>query len=259
MADKTPKGPPSSSFHNIIPSSEFLAMMRSLAANGAGALPPTPADSDYVKVGSAAEEKKDEIYPVTLIRSPGTLGYLREQLAVMHGGFTSRVDKGWVTCKVTLSNHSSLTSTAGGIIAAALAASPAITSFTSWSTFNTLFDELKCVGLRVQFVPVAGASTGAIFAVGSLISTSGASPSSVADVLSCPDANLVAVGSTAPLGHIHKMRYPKDLLYATIAAPQPGPFAGCPGSIRIYGQNFGATTRSIEVNIRATFIFRGRV
>jgi hypothetical protein len=184
---------------------------------------------------------------------------LRASFMVSALGGKVSTSRSWTNWTVKLSNTSEITSTAGGVFAAAFAASPGITTFSGYSTISGLFDDVKCEGLTLQIIPYSSSvAGGAVMCVGSVINNT-ASPSSLADVSDAQDAVLVSGTSTGPTGHTHHMRYPKDILFAAVQAPLPGPYAGAPGSIRVYGQSIPVSTKFACVKLTATFHFRGRV
>jgi hypothetical protein len=211
---------------------------------------------EYSPEGEGKSEEK--LFP--LLVSPSFRSIYRASAASQFGCPQVKNSRdGWVYVTVTLQSFAEVVSTAGGVIALAAAASPSITSFSAWSTFSGLFDEVKCVGLRVQVVPESGAGTGAVIAMGSLLAGI-TTPGSISDVMDAPDAKLVSTACTTANGYIHVMKYPKTgISWATTSSPSPGPYAGCPGSIRIYGQNFNPTVKAIAMDVRATFTLRGRV
>ncbi len=193
------------------------------------------------------------------------------KLTAMAAGFGGTLTRGhgWTNWIVRLSNVTIHTASGGGNITYAAAASPAIVSYSGYPSISPLFDEVKCVALELQVVPKAtyapptsGSNTTStvvpVLACGSLISSS-ASPASLADVCSAQDARLVNWLTTESLGHIHHSKYPKDLAFAAVGTPAPGPYAGCPGSIRLYGQDFAANAVHLATKVTATFHFRGRV
>jgi hypothetical protein len=184
---------------------------------------------------------------------------LRASFLVSALGGKLSTSSSWTNWTVKLSSTAEITSTAGGIFSAAFAASPGTTTFSGYSTIMGLFDEVKCKALSLQFIPYSSSvAGGAVLAVGSVMNNT-ASPSSLSDVCDAQDAVLVSGTSTAALGHIHHMRYPTDIAFAAVQAPFPGPYAGAPGSIRMYGVSIPVSTKFGCIKLTATFHFRGRV
>jgi hypothetical protein len=168
---------------------------------------------------------------------------------------------GWENYTVRLVATGQSTFAAGtGILSSSFQCDPSASSLSEWSTFAALFDEVKCVGFEVWLAPIDDSSTltqSYGFNVGSFTRTVSA-PASAAAVAVAPDSVLLNPQNTSALAYCHRMKYPKDILYAPTSSPTPGPYAGCPGSIQVYGVGT-PSAGALNYVIVGRYALRGRL
>jgi hypothetical protein len=226
-------------------------------------VPPSPAPvaARWVVV----EEKKDDESPPSPVPTSLSVSTLSRSTAraEMMGrlcGVANGHGSGWANYTVRLPAAVVVASTSGGVIAASFLADPSNIPLYEWSTFAALFDEVKCVGFEVWLSPNSDTANliNAGLAVGSF-TRSVSVPASYTAVLVAPDSVLASPSNTTKLAYRHKMKYPRDILFAPTASPAPGPYAGCPGSIQIYSTGNQANVSALTVFVVGTYRLRGRL
>jgi len=210
---------------------------------------------DKVSTDVAVSESKDPVSDI-----PPSIGlsreFLRTQLTGRFDGLKmksrTKVDQ---TYTLRLGAQSPITTTAGGVIAAAVLANPNGT-FIEWSSFSPLFDEVKLVSLRVEIFMLCG-TTQATASFGCFLSNT-TTPSSEQAVLASGNSKKLGCNNNTSIPCKIKL-VPGTLNWATTSSPAPGPYAGCPGSIQVYGSGFTPSTTITQMGVFGQYLLRGRV
>jgi len=143
--------------------------------------------------------------------------------------------------------------------------SPTIQNSSEYSTFNSLFNEIKVVSFEVIFIPMTPYNTSnsqSQVMVGSNMQynfNSFTAPTGFADVQNLP--HRVSIASTKPSSTIYRMIVPKQLEFSSFAADAPAtatPWAGSPGAVVVWGNGFANGTAYWRVNVLARWYMRGR-
>jgi hypothetical protein len=224
-----------------------------------------PSDGHFVFVPGSPrasqpyEEKKTVILPHA---SPPPLSLSLRRGALSSLGLRrGRTSGGWENYSVRLVKTGTISSAAGtGVVAVSFLLDPTSLPLYEWSTFAGLFDEVKCTHFEVWISPVdiVGTSlTQEALSVGSFTRTT-STPVSQDAVAVAPDSVLISPLNTSALGYCHKMNVPKDILFAATASPAPGPYAGCPGSVQVYGVTAPGIT-AFNFMVVGRYHLRGRL
>lgn len=218
---------------------------------------------DDEDIHSPQELKVTNLPPVVTQVSTLSMSAQRAMVCSRIGGMRNngRSGGGWENYSVRLVASGNLTSTAGGVVAQSFLCDPTSLPLSEWSTFASLFDEVKITGFCVALAPYQSTGNSANFGplnVGSFTRTT-ATPASAVAVLVAPDSVLTSSVSQAQLSYKHKMDVPRDILFAATSSPAPGPYAGCPGSIQCYGSGFGVSIATHVYAVIAHYHLRGRL
>jgi len=187
--------------------------------------------------------------------------FSRGALVTSFGGKVGKSSGGWENYSVRLVATGFLSSSAGGVTAFAFLCDPTSLPLSEWSTFASLFDEVKIKTFLVRLATVqstAMVAQSSPLHVGSFTRTT-ATPSSALSVDVAPDSVLMTSTQTSQLAYTHKMKVPRDLLFAATSSPAPGPYAGCPGSIQVFGNGMPSTASTHEYVVVGRYHLRGRL
>jgi hypothetical protein len=200
--------------------------------------------------------------PITDESEPLTLSFDDVDSLQMAGSMLiSQTD----TYRFLLKGFSTVSSSAGGIVAAFIPCDPSSTGFNfgEYSSLAALFSEVRLVGFRVQVVSVTSAngisSNENPLIIGSNNSTSSA-PTSVGQVVALPDSKFwSALHDTSALGYTHIVKVP-SYGWSLTSSVTATPYAGCPGCVQIYGTanaGLGAQTVFLAL-VMGEYEFRSR-
>jgi len=116
---------------------------------------------------------------------------------------------------------------------------------TEWASLTGLFNQVRCSKFVLHCVKgqnVASSGTGATpyIVFGSTLATPTGAPGTVGIVWDNSDAKVHCPSNVSGSGMIvHAITLDKSFVdFASIATPNPGSYAGCPGGILYYGANF---------------------
>jgi len=163
-----------------------------------------------------------------------------------------------------LKGFSTITCTAGGVVASFIPMDPSASGFgfVEWPNLASLFTEFRIREFKVQFVGATNTNTGgsAFFqpvAVGSNIGLSGV-PSSYGQVIQQADGRFwKGSNSTSNLGYWHIVR-PYQIGWSLVATPTTTPYAGAPGCVQIYGTSQGISSTVALAMVCGVYEFRTR-
>jgi len=169
------------------------------------------------------------------------------------------------------SGNIAMTSNGSGVVQSFLSADPSGGSgstwtATEWTALTSLFTEVRLRAVRMHICWSAPFDTNAwqslttlLAITPSLVSIS-SNPASIAAVWDNPESklfnvNLLRSGSGISIIELR----PRTLLnFATTAVPNPGSYAGCPGSIAWYGLGFPISANIGSYVIEGFYEFRNR-
>jgi len=158
----------------------------------------------------------------------------------------------------------SLTASAGGVLASYQTADPSgggTWTATEWASLVTLFSEVKMKRFTCHFVRAlnTGIAAGQGIAVSGVLSTVAAAPTTYSQVYDNADANVYnLLNDTSLHGYKHTIKG-TDLTWAIVTTPNPGSYAGCPGSIQWYGNGITINSTVGQVHISGHYLFRSRI
>jgi len=175
-----------------------------------------------------------------------------------------------------LGGHTTLSTTAGGIIDTYFPCDPSSTgtNFPEWSTLSALFSEFKLVEFGVQLTrggySVDGTSSGTFRNSSNPLMVAGnlgtaAAPGSYANLADNADAKLYPFMTDATAtGHHHMISSAdtraQNIQWSQVTTPTVEPFAGAPGSIQVYSSGGGASIAGVcHVLVWGIYDFRSRV
>jgi len=167
----------------------------------------------------------------------------------------------WTSYNVVLKGFSTMTSTTGSTITAFIPSDPSGSGygFAEWSSLVSLFSEVRILRLTIQLVSynvTTGANTPV--AVGFNPTTS-AAPSNEGAVIQLADSEYWACNADRTnRGLKFDVSFDSRLGFSTTSSVTTTPYAGCPGSIQIYGSGFGVSTAYFKVLVMGLYQFRGR-
>jgi len=164
-----------------------------------------------------------------------------------------------------------LASTAGGLISGFQNADPsggAGSTWTAseWAALISLFSEVKMKSFEMHFWPINLSSTAAGTAllgnglcISGVLSTVAAAPGATNVVLDNADAVIYKFQNDySDKVFVHRVKG-TDLSWAIVTTPNPGSFAGVPGSIQYFGDGFIHTTALIFYTLVGFYSFRSRI
>jgi hypothetical protein len=163
---------------------------------------------------------------------------------------------GWEDYSLRIILAGAVTTSGGGIVANVYSADPSNLSLSEWSSFASLFDEVKLQSFEMSVCPYSGQSAPAItsIAIGSFLNK-GSVPGSILNVLVAPDGKLLAPNMVVPSG-VH-MKAP-SLGFAPTTAPAGTTAYGCPGYIHLYATGVASTAIMTYVVV-GRYHLRGRM
>jgi len=164
---------------------------------------------------------------------------------------------GWEDYSLRIVTAGAITTNGSGIVQQVFAADPTVLSISEWSTFASVFDEVKLEKFSLHLAPRAEGSTSSSLtsiAVGSFLNK-GSTPSTILSVLVSPDGHLVSPYMVKP---DTTTLNPGFLGFAPTTTPAGTTAYGCPGYIHLYctGQ---ASTSILTYFIEARYPLRGRM
>lgn len=177
------------------------------------------------------------------------------QLTTMtnHG---SRSGHGWEDYSLRIVTAGAVSTNGSGIVQQAYSADPTVLSISEWSSFASLFDEVKLQSFEMSVCSYSGQSAPAItsIAMGSFLNK-GSVPSTILSVLVAPDGHLISPHMTTPQG----CRLVAPVLgFAPTTTPAGTTAYGCPGYIHLYATGV-ASTAILTYVIVARYHLRGRM
>jgi len=158
----------------------------------------------------------------------------------------------------------SLTVTGGGILGAFQTADPSGAgswTATEWASLIALFSEVRMKSFTVHFVRALNTGIAAAqgMAISGVLSTVGSAPTTYSQVYDNADATIWAAGTdTSAHGYKHTIRG-TDLTWAIVTTPNPGAYAGCPGSIQYYTAGMTAGVTFGQYHLSGIYAFRSRI
>jgi hypothetical protein len=188
-----------------------------------------------------------------VIRSPPSSTLKNAMTGALLAG---RRSKGGVNEVTICINDTGTLTSASSLIAAVFTANP--TGFPDWSAFAALFDEVKLVSFQVQFVKYLDTSkTTAAPIMAAYFPSSTSVPATYSNIQDGAPLMYYPYESTEK-AHILKMPVLKSIGWAPSASPVPGPYAGCPGTIKIIS---GPTVTGMLLgyHVKAFYRLRGRI
>jgi hypothetical protein len=229
-------------------------------------MPGTPGSRWVLLPEEAKEEKKDSAsgrvppllkslngeLPMALRRA--TLAASRPGLSlVSSNGVEQRYD-------LRVTAITTLISSAAGVLAEVWPADPSVFPYGDWSSFSSLFDEVKFAHMKVHlwvYDPIAVATGQPAGVSGSFLRTT-AAPSSLQSVATAGNSQLVSMVNTSPTSHVVSLSG-GSLGWAATSSPNPGPFAGCPGSCQLYASGLTPSVSVGTYMVVAHYHLRGRL
>lgn len=156
-----------------------------------------------------------------------------------------------------------------GIVAGFATADPSGNSGSSWtadewSACSSIFATVRCVRFEVWFafaITTVTAQGNPWLAVGSQVSTLTVNPTVASQALGCSDSEVHAPHLYSSV-NVSKHHYKLDtrvLEFASVNTPNPGTYAGCPGTIVWYGAGYGASTVALSQFNVGFYEFMGRL
>lgn len=199
-----------------------------------------------------------------LLKSPEmSLAAKRELVAANSGGVLRAVRSNSRTqqsYRLRIVTAGAVTPTAGAATSSFLV-DPSVIPLSEWTTFASLFDEVRVRAFSVTIAPYSNGSTSAgtssrltSIAMGSFFSKTSI-PSNIVSVLMADDGELVSPLMVKP--HRHRMRIP-TLGFAPTSSPAGSTFYGCPGSVQLYATGDG-TNSMLTYFVCGIYELRGRV
>jgi len=159
--------------------------------------------------------------------------------------------------------YGNLTSSTAGNIAAGNI-SPSIVSSSESSQLAALFGEIKLLSCRVIFTAKAN-SIGTVaqgrIMIGTDMFTNASNPVTVTNITLVQNLTRPATVTSAIVRpYIYRMQVP-ELEFSVISADAPSPatpWAGSPGNVRVWGDNFTPSTVYFSVDVMTTYWVRAR-
>lgn len=171
------------------------------------------------------------------------------------------------TCLVRLGGVQTFASDGGGTLSGVILADPTAISGGNLeynSYWLNLYSEVKLVQLRVQFLPNFSETKDVTILTGTPLAIAAstnaiAPPSSVDAVLDNANSILYnMMNDTSQIGRIHTLRG-TQLAWAAATSPGGLTYAGTPGSIQIFGQNYPASYVLLICRYELIVLMRNRV
>jgi hypothetical protein len=132
-------------------------------------------------------------------------------------------------------------------------------SFAEWSNYAALYGEIKFVAMEIQITPLLPAVSGTPLFVGYRFDTNVA-PTAIAQVsqlASCRAYNIMRDTTSGSFRMIARARGP--LNWSPTSVVVTNAYAGCPGSIQMFGSNYPVASNIALVRVRGIYAFRGRI
>jgi len=162
-----------------------------------------------------------------------------------------------------------LSSTAGGVLSGFQTVDPSgggTWTASEWATLVTLFSEVQFQSFEMIFWPVNLASTmmatatlGSSIAISGVLSTVTAAPTAVNQVLDNADSRIYSFINDHDTKLTKHRIVGTDISWAIVTTPNPGSYAGCPGSIQYYGNGLPVTVALLFYTMVGIYKFRSRI
>lgn len=216
-------------------------------------------DGEFTLLGIRSSEVTD------LISSPSyTIDQRRALACAASNGALQRVfskDRTSYSYRLRIVTAGAVTPTAG-VASSSFLVDPSVIPLSEWTTWATLFDEVRVRGFSVTVAPYSNGTTSSgtnsrltSLAMGSFYSKT-STPSNIVQVLMADDATLVSPLMVKP--HRHRMRVPRLLGFAPTSSPAGTTFYGCPGSVQLYATGDG-TNSMLTYFVCGIYELRGRL
>lgn len=163
-----------------------------------------------------------------------------------------------------------LASSVGGVIAGFQSADPSgggTWTASEWAALTSLFSEVQMSKFTVEFWPVRLASTllagsaasGNGLVISGVLSTVTVAPAAWNAVNDNADAKIYSFANDTTHQPFSHTIVGTDLSWAIVTTPNPGSFAGCPGSIQYFGNGFIPSTALLLYQPVGYYKFRSRI
>jgi hypothetical protein len=214
----------------------------------------------YTAVEEFVGDEKDEDSMTLLTQLTMPMDFRRSLFAAKLGtpSMLSRnrnSGRGWEDYSLRIAHVGTVSVISGTSVTNVYVSDPSQIPLSQWSTWATLFDEVKLEKMTVQIAPLGNASPAVgVIAIGNF-PASISTPTTVQQVVVGSKGTILSPLMVKP--HVQTMTI-SDLVYAATSAPSTIPGAGCPGSIKLYA-SAGGTGAILTYSIVAHYHVRGRV
>jgi hypothetical protein len=161
------------------------------------------------------------------------------------------------------------TSSGGGVLSGYETADPSgggTWTASEWSNIITLFSEVRVVSFALHYTITGSTDTNTMIGNTPYLGMSG----SLTTLVAAPTSFPVVVDNADGINinpyprfdggfTTFKVKYKTPVSWAATSAPNPGAFAGCPGSIGWYGADFPNTQAIASYWIEGIYEFRNRI
>jgi len=153
------------------------------------------------------------------------------------------------------------TSSVAGVVAFSMFVDPSASgqNFAEYSTWTTLFNQVRVRSFKITVAPIQKAATLALNysgLVASCLTTLGV-PTSLTSLAENADSVMHAWQiSTVPL--VHTIKFHPQPVWADITTPDPGDNIGTPGCIMGYYEGMTASVDSFSILVEGVYEFRSR-
>jgi hypothetical protein len=133
-----------------------------------------------------------------------------------------------------------------------------------WSALVSLFSEVRMKSFSIRFSspyprdPDFNTNTGNFIVLSGVLSSVASAPTTAAQVWDNADARPFNLQHTQRDVILHTIKG-TDLNWAIVTTPNPGSYAGVPGSIQWYGSTYPASTTCGVIFIEGIYQFRSRI
>jgi hypothetical protein len=202
--------------------------------------------TDYLKLLRQIPLSKTTIRDVLCAQDLGHLTLTR------HSSRTTR-GTGWMDYHLRIVTVGTVSILSGTSVTNVYVSDPSAIPLSQWTTWASLFDEVKLDSLSAVIAPLGDPSKVLAVGIGSFPSTI-SNPSTLVEVVTGQNGKLLSPLMTKP--HVQHMTI-SDLVYASTAIPSATAGAGCPGSIKLYVT--GTTTGAVMTyQVVGVYHLRGR-
>jgi len=135
-----------------------------------------------------------------------------------------------------------------------------------WASLISLFSEIKFDSFEMKFWPVNHSSTalttatlGNGLAISGVLSTVTVAPTTWNAVIDNADSQIYAfMNDTTDRVFVHRIKG-TEISWAIVTTPNPGSYAGCPGSIQYYGNGLVTAQPLLLYSMVGIYSFRSRI